>query len=93
MLGHSESETDWGHTAVSEADTSGLRKAVGVCRRVEGDEEGKHWIDWTEDMDWGRRAIVADVTVSESAGNDLHYWSGRRMWSVAHSCFLGMPWQ
>ena len=29
-----------------------------------------------------------------TAGNDLHYWSGRRMsrWSVAHSCFLGMPW-
>ena len=98
MLGHSESETDWDHRAVFEADdTSGFRKAVGVCRRVEGEEEGKHWIDWTEDMDWGKRAIVADVSVSvsasASAGNDLHYWSGRRMWSVAHSCFLGIPWQ
>lgn len=76
-----------------EGDRFGLRKAVGVCRRIE-EEEGKHWIDWIEgmDLDWGRNASasVADVT----GGNEVevHYWSGRRMWSVGHSWFLGMPW-
>ena len=90
MPGRSGSEFDCDHTAVFEHDTFGLRKAVGVCRRIE-EEEGKHWIGWTEGMDWGKNASVADVT----GGNEMHYWhywSGRRMWNVAHSCFLGMPW-
>ena len=26
-----------------------------------------------------------------TGGNGVHYWWGRRMSSVGHSCFLGMP--
>lgn len=101
----SASESDWAHTGVFEPDTFGLRKAVGVCRR-RVEEERDHWIgwndwnDWIEDMDSDKSATAvagagagagADVT----AGSDLHDWSGRRMLSVAHSCFLGhgMPWE
>lgn len=85
--------TGWEDRAAFEPDTCGLRKAVGVCRRVL--EERRHWTDWTdwteEDIDWGKRASVAELNVT--AGNDLHYWSGRRRLSVGHSCysFLGIP--
>lgn len=69
---------------------SGLRKAVGVCRRVE--EERRHWIGWSEDMDWDKTASASGNVVDVTAGNEVHYWSGRRTSNVGHSYFLGMPW-
>ena len=45
-------------------------------------------MDWDWDWDKSGEEGVVDV----SAGNEVHYWWGRRRLNVAHSCFLGMPW-
>ena len=42
--------------------------------------------------DWYWDNSVVGVVVDVNAGNEMHYWSGRRMLNVGrHNYFLGMP--
>ena len=92
-----------------EGSRRGLQKAVGSDKKGqngEEEEERDHWIgwigwnedrdwDWDWDWDWDKRADVAgsDDVTGENGLHYWHYWSGRRMLNVGHSCYLGtMPW-